>query len=122
MRWIASDELEGKAILFVERSHFIARDIYRAFESLGATILGPVSTTREAALLLDFLEIDGAVVDRDLTEDSALLTLLKDREVPSVFSCNEPTCRSGKNGCYRLDDVRSDPAHLLERLFLSAVH
>lgn len=43
----------------------MALDIYQAFEAYGATILGPVSTTRDAALLLGLLEIDGAVVDRD---------------------------------------------------------
>ena len=122
METIASGELDGKAILFVERSHCIGRDIYQAFEVFGATILGPVSTTHEAALLLNFLAIDGAVIDRDLTDDNTLLTLLKDNGVPSVFSCNEPTCTSGTNGCYRLENVGSDPSLLLRNLFGQLVH
>lgn len=118
---IAREDFEGKAILFVEQSHFIALEIYQAFEFFGATILGPVSTIHDATLLLDFLEIDGAVVDRDLTNDRELLALLNAREIPSVFSCTQPQCRSGTNGCYRLDDARSDPHVLLKSLF-GAMH
>jgi len=75
--------MEGKAIIFVERSHLIPLEMYGAFEALSATIIGPIPTSREVALLLDFLQIDVAVVDNDLSDDGSILRLFQDYGVPS---------------------------------------
>jgi hypothetical protein len=122
MDQIAATALRGKSILFVEQSHVLAPEIYAALEAIGANVLGPICTVEEAALLLRSLRIDGAVIDKDLNDSDDLLLLLAASGVPSVFSCNEPQCRSGENDCYRLKNAESDPLVLLKGLFNALVH
>jgi hypothetical protein len=119
---MTSQVLEGKSILIVERSHILALELYQALESFGATIIGPICTIDEAVLLMRFLEIDGAVLDKDLADSEELTRLLRTHGVPTVFSCNEPHCQSGRNGCYRLNEVQRDPIILLKNLFPEAIH
>lgn len=109
--------LAGKSVLFFERSHVLRPELYEALEAHGASIVGPVCTIREAALLLQCLDIDGAILDRDLMESEEVKQLLDNSGVPSVYSCNEPQCRSGEDGCFRLHDNVSDPLTLLKALF-----
>jgi CheY-like chemotaxis protein len=82
-------DLTGIHILIVEDDFFIADDMAQAFEQLGAQIVGPVSTIREALLLLGTADgIDAAVLDVDLHGEMSfpVADALKARGVPFVFA------------------------------------
>ncbi|QDA36491.1 response regulator (plasmid) [Paracoccus liaowanqingii] len=59
--------LEGRRILLVEDDYFIADALLEALEDAGATVLGPVSSVKDAlALLGREHDVNGAVLDINL--------------------------------------------------------
>lgn len=84
-----STGLSGRRVLVVEDEYFIANDIARALESLGAEIVGPVPSRDKALrLVADGERLDLAVLDINLRGDTVfpVADALRDRRVPFVFA------------------------------------
>jgi hypothetical protein len=108
---------EGRIVLFIERSHLLNDAMYRSIERLGPKIIGPLCSAAEVATILRHVDIDAAILDRDCDGQADIRQLLDDHGIPSVYSCNLKSCRSGKDACYRLFDEKTDPVQLLNSLF-----
>jgi len=65
-------ELGGKRILLVEDEYYIADDLRRILEAVGAEVVGPFSTVTKAHEALDANRFDCAVIDLNLHGESAL--------------------------------------------------
>lgn len=82
-------KLAGCFVLVVEDEYFLADDMRRGFEKLGATVLGPTATLEEAMALVATAErIDAAVLDIKLFDGAVypLADALHKRGVPFVFA------------------------------------
>lgn len=64
--------LHGARVLVVEDEYYIADDLRRILEGVGASIVGPFSTVRLADQAVDSAEFDCAIVDLNLNGESAL--------------------------------------------------
>ena len=85
-------DLYGRVILVAEEEYFIADNVARVLEQLGADVLGPVSTLGGALTLLEVLDrVDGAVLDINLQDEAVhpLLDALKARGIPYVFATGD---------------------------------
>jgi len=67
---MTADSLAGLRILVAEDSLMIALLIERFLRDFGCIIVGPVSTVARAAEAIDMHEIDGALLDINLREES----------------------------------------------------
>src|SRR5215831_2568129 len=79
--------LAGYRVLVIEDEYFLADDIARALEALGAVIAGPVGVVADALDLLRGGEtLHGAVVDINLWSEMsfAVVRLLRARGLPLV--------------------------------------
>ena len=79
----------GRRILVVEDEYFLADDISRALQSLGADIAGPVGDLEDAIRILeDGGVLDGAVLDVNIRSDMIypIARALRERQVPFVFT------------------------------------
>lgn len=82
-------KLAGCCVLVVEDEYFLAEDMRRGFEKLGATVLGPTARLEEAMALAEAVErIDAAVLDIKLSDGAVypLADALHARGVPFVFT------------------------------------
>ena len=81
--------LSGRRVLVVEDEFFLADDLAQAVAQLGAEVIGPVPTRKEAlALLAAAGRIDLAVLDINL-EDEAVFPIadaLAEQGVPFLFA------------------------------------
>ena len=80
--------LAGRRVLVVEDEYFLADDMVRAIEMLGAKIVGPTPTKDGAlALLASGKEIDAAVLDINLHGETVypVADALAKRGIPFVF-------------------------------------
>ena len=85
-------DLYGRVILVAEEEYFIADNVARVLEQLGADGLGPVSTLGGALTLLEVLDrVDGAVLDINLHDEAVqpLLDALEARGIPYVFAIDD---------------------------------
>lgn len=81
--------LSGRRVLVVEDEYFLADDIVRALQDLGARIVGPFGGLREATDVVDGdVAIDAAVVDINLRNEMvfSLARVLRARNIPFVFT------------------------------------
>jgi CheY-like chemotaxis protein len=65
------NDLSALRILIVEDEYYVADDLARALEGLGATVLGPVATLEEAERLVAEGRFDCAVLDMNLRGEMA---------------------------------------------------
>ena len=65
------NNLSALRILIVEDEYYVADDLARALEGLGATVLGPVATLEEAERLVAEGRFDCAVLDMNLRGEMA---------------------------------------------------
>ncbi|WP_205289414.1 hypothetical protein [Lysobacter sp. TY2-98] len=75
-------------LLVVEDEYFVADEMRRDLEALGASVLGPVgSVARAIALVDDQNEIDGAILDINLGGETVfpVAAALEARRIPFVF-------------------------------------
>ncbi|WP_208108652.1 hypothetical protein [Cognatilysobacter terrigena] len=75
-------------LLVVEDEYFVADEMRRDLEALGASVLGPVGSVASAiALLGDEDAIDGAILDINLAGDTVfpVAAALEARRIPFVF-------------------------------------
>jgi len=80
--------MQDLRILVVEDNYLVADDLRQRLQAAGAVVIGPVpSVARAEALLGDHAEIDCAVLDVNLGEESVLPLAdhLAERGVPFVF-------------------------------------
>jgi CheY-like chemotaxis protein len=82
--------LHRRRLLVVEDEYMIAFDLARSLEELGAEVIGPAPTVREALDLIasDKGVLDGAVLDINLSGERAyaVADALAARSVPFVFA------------------------------------
>jgi CheY-like chemotaxis protein len=81
--------LKGRRVLIVEDEYFVADDIARALEKLGAVVVGPLASRDEAlALFASQTPIDVAVLGINLRGEAIypLADALRRRGVPFVFT------------------------------------
>ncbi|MGY3621041.1 response regulator [Bradyrhizobium sp. USDA 10063] len=81
--------LAGRRVLIVEDEYFLADDIARACQALGAEIEGPVGDVEDALAILSGLRtVDGAVLDVNLRNASIFPVArgLQSRGIPFVFT------------------------------------
>jgi|SRR6185503_17766877 DNA-binding NtrC family response regulator len=64
--------LSGKRVLVVEDEYYIADDLRRILEGVGAEIVGPLSTIDKAHQALNDASFDCAVIDLNLHGESAI--------------------------------------------------
>lgn len=65
-------QLNGKRVLLVEDEYYIADDLRRILEAVGAEVVGPLSTLAKAHHALDEHRFDCAIIDLNLHGESAL--------------------------------------------------
>jgi CheY-like chemotaxis protein len=82
------DEWRGVRLLIVEDEYFLAQDLADRFQNLGAEVLGPAGTIREALSLAGSAQIDGAVLDVNLRGERVypVADLLLQKQIPFVFA------------------------------------
>ncbi|MBI5260801.1 MAG: response regulator [Bradyrhizobium sp.] len=81
--------LAGRRVLVVEDEYFLADDISRELNLVGAQILGPVNQIDEASTLLESGErVDAAVLDVNVASEMVfpLARALRSRNVPFLFT------------------------------------
>jgi CheY-like chemotaxis protein len=86
---MGSNPLAGRHVLVVEDEYFLADDIVRALQALGAGVLGPCGELEDATRMLDdHVTIDAAVIDINLRSEMVfpLARLLRSRSIPFVFA------------------------------------
>jgi DNA-binding response OmpR family regulator len=65
-------QLSGKRILLVEDEYYIADDLRRTLNAVGAEVVGPYATLDTAGEAIDRDEFDCAVIDLNLHGESAV--------------------------------------------------
>lgn len=86
---VSSNSLAGCHVLVVEDEYFLADDIVRALQALGAGVLGPCGELEDATRILDDqVTIDAAIIDINLRSEMVfpLARLLRARSIPFVFA------------------------------------
>jgi CheY-like chemotaxis protein len=84
-----SETLRGAAILIVEDEYFVAAELANVFEDLGAVVIGPARSVKDAfALLQTEAYFECAVLDINLGNERvySLAEELEHRGVPFVFT------------------------------------
>lgn len=82
-----SGAIAGNRILIVEDEYFIALEIQRALNAVGAEVLGPVPSLEKASIILDSAVPDFAILDVNLEGESSfpIADRLKDSAIPFMF-------------------------------------
>lgn len=80
-------ESSGLRVLIVEDEYFIAEDLARGFRKAGVEIVGPVASLADAIALAELDQLDGAVLDINLSGEMIypLADTLMEQAVPIVF-------------------------------------
>lgn len=79
----------GRHVLVVEDDFFVADDLVASLEEVGATIVGPVASVRDALDLIERGErLDGVILDINLQGEMAfpVADALKARSISFVFA------------------------------------
>ena len=86
----AMDHLRGKHVLVVEDEFLIAESMCLDLENAGAIVAGPVPTVARALSLLQSSQVDAALLDIKLNEETSISIVneLSRRNIPYVFVSN----------------------------------
>ena len=84
--------LADKRILIVEDENILALDIALEVAGRGAKVIGPVGTLRVALGMIASTDLDGVILDIDLSGKIAFAVAdaLADRQIPFVFATGYP--------------------------------
>lgn len=84
------DQLKGKYVLVVEDEFLIAETTCMDLENAGAFVVGPVPTVGRALSLLQSRQVDAALLDIKLNEETSISIVneLQRRAIPYVFVSN----------------------------------
>jgi DNA-binding response OmpR family regulator len=83
------EPLSGRRVLIVEDEYFLANDIERSLQSLGAEVAGPVGYLRDGLTILNESSgLDGAILDVNIAGEMIfpLARELQRRRLPFVFT------------------------------------
>ena len=88
MNPVPEGALAHRRVLVVEDEYFIADDMVRVLQKLGANVVGPVQTAEKAMALLQDSPVDVAVLDINLRGRMVfpVADALRNRGVPFVFA------------------------------------
>jgi CheY-like chemotaxis protein len=86
----ALDHFKGKHVLVVEDEFLIAETTCMDLEECGAIVVGPVPTVARAQSLLQTRQVDAALLDIKLNEETSISMVneLQRRAIPFVFVSN----------------------------------
>ena len=89
--------LNGKRVLVVEDEAIIAAMVEDMLMELGATVVGPASTIKNALLLANSDGIDAALLDVNIRSERVdpIADLLQARHVPVVFATGYGSSMAG---------------------------
>jgi hypothetical protein len=110
----------SKTILIFDANGYASFDLSEAIEESDGCVAGPVATLSEALIILDSVDIGGAIVDCDLAEASDVVMLLSERDIPLVVQ----VCSSPERSLDEFDDKGSvlmrpvDPRTILKSLLV----
>ncbi|WP_244530351.1 response regulator [Rhizobium sp. NFR07] len=81
-------EYRGKRILVVEDEYFLADEVRQKLAALGATVVGPVASVRDAMDMIEASEIDAAILDVHLGDEFVfpVADRLDELDIPFVFA------------------------------------
>jgi ActR/RegA family two-component response regulator len=84
----ADKALHGRRILIVEDDYFIAADLAEALQEMGAIVLGPVNSVKDALRVTSEAEPETAVLDLNLGNEKVypFADALIARGVPFIFA------------------------------------
>jgi two-component SAPR family response regulator len=84
----SAENWRGIRLLIVEDEYFLAQDLAYHFQSLGAEVLGPAGTVRDALLLLKSADVEAAILDINLRGERVypVADVLHRKHVPFVFA------------------------------------
>ena len=111
---------ESKTILIFDDSGYASLDLSEAIEESDGCVAGPVATLSETLIILDSVDVGGAIVDCDLAEASDVVMLLSQRDIPLVVQ----VCASPERSLDEFDDKGSvlmrpvDPRTILKSLLV----
>jgi CheY-like chemotaxis protein len=104
----AGHRLREHRLLIVEDEYFVAQDLADYFQNLGATVLGPAGTVRDALRLLETGEVECAVLDINLRGERVypVADVLRQKNIPFVFASGygeelEPQAYAGVPRCIK---------------------
>jgi CheY-like chemotaxis protein len=110
-----NDELKGCRVLVVEDEYLLATDLAASLEAVGAEVVGPACSVKEALDLFSRdIRLDGAVLDINLQSDRVypVADMLRSRGVPFIFTTGYdasaiPKCYSDVPRCTKpVDEQR----------------
>ena len=86
----ALDHLKGKYVLVLEDEFLIAESTCLDLEKAGALVVGPVPSVARALALLQSCQVDAALLDIKLNEETSISIVneLQHRAIPYVFVSN----------------------------------
>lgn len=112
--------LAGRTILLAEDDYFAMKRLRRAFEDLGATVLGPAANVPDALALAQGAErIDAAVLDVNLHGETIfpVADALLARGVPFVFATGyDASAIPARHAGVALHHKPVDPAQIARAL------
>ncbi|MBW9091644.1 response regulator [Rhizobium wenxiniae] len=81
-------KFKGKRILVVEDEYFLADEVRQKLIALGAKVVGPVASVRDAMELIEASEIDAAILDIHLGDEFVfpVADRLDELNIPFVFA------------------------------------
>lgn len=84
------DQFKGKSVLVVEDEFLIAETTCMDLEAAGALVVGPVPTVARALSLVQTRQVDAALLDIKLNEETSISIVneLQRRAIPYVFVSN----------------------------------
>jgi response regulator of citrate/malate metabolism len=103
-----TDFLRGVQLLIVEDEFLLARELANYFEDLGAQIVGPAGTVKDALTFIKTYEIQAAVLDINLRDGRVypVADVLTQQRTPFVFASGygsevEPEAYAGIPRCIK---------------------
>ena len=117
-------DVEGQRVLIVEDDYFLSEEMAMMFTAMGAKVVGPVGSLKDAAYLVaEGRGIDGAVLDINLHGEHVfqVADMLTNQSIPFVFVTGYdrsvlPTRHSDARFCTK----PVDPLEVMQTLFPSA--
>lgn len=105
----------GKRLMVIEQQALLTAECREQIFAAGATVVGPISSVRHVLQTLENEDVDGAIIDVEVDEETLmhLAVLLEAMGVPFVFAS---ALRANSRG-YVLNDDRKQLRKIADALF-----